>query len=61
MCSTFKLNARNYYWEIFKALIRKKKSVCVIHEVEVDMIKKDNLSLYHYNVFLSCFSYFYLL
>ena len=26
--------------------------MCVIHEVEVDMIKKDNLSLYHYNVFL---------
>ena len=33
----------------------------VIHEVEVDMIKKDNLSLNHYNVFLSCFSYFNLL
>ena len=35
--------------------------MCVIHEVEVDMIKKDNLSLYHYNVFLSGFSYFNLL
>ena len=35
--------------------------MCVIREVEVDMIKKDNLSLYHYNVFLSCFSYFNLL
>ena len=29
-----------------------KKSVCVIDEVEVDTIRKDNLSLYHYNVFL---------
>ena len=30
--------------------------MCVIHEVEVDTIKKDNLSLYHYSVFLSCFN-----
>ena len=29
------------------------KSVCVIHEVEVDTIKKDNLSLYHYSVFIA--------
>ena len=27
----------------------------VICEVEVDTVEKDNLSLYHYNVFLSCF------
>ena len=26
--------------------------MCVIHEIEVDTIRKDNLSLYHYNVFL---------
>ena len=25
--------------------------MCVIHEVKVNTIKKDNLSLYHYNVF----------
>ena len=30
--------------------------MCVIHEVEVDTIKKDNFSLYHYSVFLSCFN-----
>ena len=28
----------------------------MIHEVEVGTIRKDNLSLYHYNVFLSCFN-----
>ena len=28
--------------------------MCVIHEVEVDTIKKDNLSLHRYNIFLSC-------
>ena len=38
------------------ALIRKKISVCVIHEVEVDKINKDNLSFYHCNVFLHCFN-----
>ena len=27
--------------------------MCVIHEVEVDTIKKDNLSLYHYSVFIA--------
>ena len=32
----------------------KNQCVCVIHEVEVDMIKKDNLSLHRYNIFLSC-------
>ena len=32
----------------------KNQCVCVIHEVEVDMIKKDNLSLHRNNIFLSC-------
>ena len=27
--------------------------MCVIHEVEVDALKKDNLSLYHYSVFIA--------
>ena len=26
--------------------------MCVLHEVEVNTVDKDNLSLYHYNVFL---------
>ena len=30
----------------------RKKNQCVIHEVEVNTIRKDNLSLYHYDVFL---------
>ena len=42
--------------EHFQGFDQEKKSVCVIHEVEVDSIEKDNLSLYHYNVFLSCFN-----
>ena len=28
----------------------------MIHEVEVDTVKKDKLSVYHYDVFLSCFN-----
>ena len=31
--------------------------MCVIHEVEVDTIKKDNLSLYQYSVFLLTYCY----
>ena len=27
--------------------------MCVIHEVGVDVFKKDNLSLYHYCVFIA--------
>ena len=30
------------------------KNQCLIHEVEVDTIKKDNLSLYHYMQCLYC-------
>ena len=29
---------------------------CMIHEVEVDTIRKDNLSLFHNNVLLFCFN-----
>ena len=30
--------------------------MCVIHEVEVDTVEMDKLSVYHYNVFLCCFN-----
>ena len=41
-------------WELllkhFQGFYHEKKSVFVIHEVEVDMIKRDKLSLYHYSL-----------
>ena len=55
------VKCQELFLEHFQGFYQEKKSVCVIYEVEVDAVKKDNLSLYHYNVFLSCFSYFNLL
>ena len=50
------VKCQELFLEHFQGFYQEKKSVCVIYEVEVDAVKKDNLSLYHYNVFLSCFS-----